>query len=225
MRGGLRRSAVRRLGSRPRCAAIAAVTAAGVAGLIAPLVDPPARMAPETTVEAQADPAVHRHENTAGHSEPTSGILADQLAVARRVALRWPTAGDASADGWRLAAPYSSHIGAHYLRFPEVDGTFDIARPEMLLYAGDSTDSPIVGLAYYVKFRKPIGFVGSADHWHQHLDVCIGPSGPVQGADAVGVCATNQADPGRWAWMLHAWVIPGWENPAGVFSAENLRLK
>ena len=104
-------------------------------------------------------------------------------------------------------------------------GSFDIAHPEMLLYAGDSPNSPVVGLAYYVKYCEPAGFAGSAGHWHQHLGVCIGPSGPVQGAGAVGVCATNQLDPGRWAWMLHAWVVPGWENTAGVFSAENPRLK
>ena len=225
MRGELRPPVIRRLGTRLHYAAIAAVTVAGVAGLVAPLVDRPGRIVPESTVEAQADPAVHRHEDTASDSLPTPRSLADQLAVARRVALRWPTVGAALADGWTLAAPYSSHIGAHYLRFSDVDGTFDIARPEMLLYAGDSPHSAIVGLAYYVKYREPTGFAGSADHWHQHLDVCIGPSGPVWGADAVGVCATNQSDPGRWAWMLHAWVVPGWESPAGVFSAENPRLK
>jgi hypothetical protein len=223
MRGGP--WVIRRLGPQFHYAAIAAVTVAGVAGLIAPLVDPPGRTVPDATVEARADLAVHRHEDSVGRSSPTPRSLADQLAVGRRVALRWPTVGAALADGWTLAAPYSSHIGAHYLRFSDVDGTFDIARPEMLLYAGDSPRSPVVGLAYYVKYREPTGFAGSADHWHQHLDVCIGPSGPVQGADAVGVCSTNQRDPGRWAWMLHAWVVPGWESPAGVFSGENPRLK
>jgi hypothetical protein len=215
---------IRRLGPRFHYAAIAAVTAAGVAGLIAPFVDPAGRIVPDATVEARADLAV-RHEDTVGHSEPTPSSLVDQLALARRVALRWPTVGAALADGWTLAAPYSSHIGVHYMRYSDVDGTFDIVRPEMLLYAGDSPRSPVVGLAYYVKYREPVGFAGAADHWHQHLDVCIGQSGPVRGADAVGVCATNQTAPGRWAWMLHAWVVPGWGSPAGVFSAENRRLR
>ena len=213
MCGGLRPSAIRRLGPRLHYAAIAAVTVAGVAGLMAPLVDPAAPVVPDATVEARATPAVHRHESTAEGSAPATRILADQLAVARSVALRWPTVGAALADGWKRAAPYSSHIGAHYLRFSDVDGTFDVARPEMLLYGGDSPHSPVVGLAYYVKYREPTGFAGSADHWHQHVDVCIGPSGPVQGADAVGVCATNQLDVGRWAWMLQAWVVPGWKAP------------
>jgi hypothetical protein len=216
---------IRRLGPRLHYAAIAAVALAGVAGLIAPLVDSPSRVVPDTTVQAPAEHVVHQHEDTAGDSVPIPRTLAAQLAIARRVALRWPTVRAALAGGWTLAARYSPHVGAHYLRFSYVDGIFDIAHPEMLLYAGDSPDSPVVGLAYYVKYREPAGFAGSADHWHQHLDVCIGPSGPVQGADAVGVCATNQVDPGRWAWMLHAWVVPGWENPAGVFNAENPRLK
>jgi len=216
---------IRRLGPRLHYAAIAAVAVAGVAGLIAPLVDSPSQVVPDATVQAPAEHVVHHHEDTAAAAVPISRTLAQQLAIARRVALRWPTVRAAVADGWTLAAPYSPGIGAHYLRFSDVDGTFDIAHPEMLLYAGDSPDSPVVGLAYYVKYREPVGFAGSSDRWHQHLDVCIGPSGPVQGADAVGVCATSQVEPGRWAWMLHAWVVPGWENPAGVFNAENPRLK
>jgi hypothetical protein len=204
--------------------AAAAVTVMGVAGLTVPLFDRAVRTVPSAIAEPPATVA-HQHESTAVAAAAARPVLADQLAVARSVALRWPTVGAALADGWTLAAPYVPGTGAHYLRFSDVDGTFDVAHPEMLLYAGDSPNSPVVGLAYYVKHQKPAGFVGSADHWHQHLDVCIGPSGPVQGADAIGVCATGRAAPGRWAWMLHAWVAPGWQSPDGVFSTENRRLR
>ena len=206
-------------------AAAAVVTAVGLAGLTAPLLGRPAGIIPAPTAKAPKTAAVHQHESTAAAPATSPPRLADQLAVARSVALRWPTVAAGLADGWTLAAPFVPGTGAHYLRFSNVDGTFDVARPEMLLYAGDSPRSPVVGLAYYVKHRKPAGFAGSADHWHQHLDVCIGPSGPLQGADAVGVCATRQSAPGRWAWMLHAWVVPGWESPDGVFSTENPRLR
>lgn len=205
--------------------AAAIVTVAGLAGLAAPLLHQPARIAPAAASEAPATAGGHHHESPRTAPATTPPRLSDQLAIARSTALRWPTVGAALADGWTLAAPYVPGIGAHYLRFSDVDGSFDIARPEMLLYAGDSPRSPVVGLAYYVKYHEPAGFAGSADHWHQHLDVCIGPSGPVSGADAIGVCSTGKTAPGRWAWMLHAWVVPGWESPDGVFSTDNPRLR
>jgi len=162
--------------------------------------------------------------SASGPSAPPG--LAAQLAAARTVAARWPTAADAVADGWTLAEPYRSAVGAHYLRFAEVDGTFDVARPEMLLYGGDAPQSPIVGLSYYVLYSEPDGFAGPTDRWHQHLDVCIGPGGPLVGGDGVGVCATSlEAPVGTWAWMLHAWVVSGWASPNGVFSAENSLLR
>ncbi|MDQ3717328.1 MAG: hypothetical protein M3381_15160 [Actinomycetota bacterium] len=111
------------------------------------------------------------------------------------------------------------------MRYDEIDDVFDPGRPEMLLYGGDAPDSPIVGLAYYVVHHEPEGFVGSADMWHQHPDVCVGPDGPLWGADGVGICATSTDQPvGTWAWMLHAWVIPEYESPQGVFSSVNLAL-
>ncbi len=211
--------------------AIGLVTAAGLAGLLVPVVV--AQAGDSTTIAARPTPAApvteipgrdHQHATAdptpAGSAAPTT--LAGQLALARRVAARWPTAADAVADGWRLAAPYSSHVGAHYLNFDDVDGDFDVAHPEMLLYGGDAPNSPIVGLTYYVLHREPAGFAGSRDRWHQHLDVCIGPGGPLVGADAVGICATSNKWPvGKWAWMLHAWVVPDRASPRGVFSAEN----
>jgi hypothetical protein len=27
------------------------------------------------------------------------------------------------------------------------------------------------------------------------------------------------------AWMVHAWVVPGWESPRGVFSHENTNVR
>lgn len=63
----------------------------------------------------------------------------------------------------------------------------------------------------------PAGFTGDADVWHQHKDVCIGPEGPLFAGDGPGRCES----PADRSWMLHARVVPGWENPAGVFAMEN----
>lgn len=154
------------------------------------------------------NPTVAAHHHHEG-GDPSLTLTA-QLATARQVAAQWPIAADALADGWILATGYSTHVGAHYMRFAEIDGQFDVSRPEMLLYGGDAPDSPIVGLAYYVLYTLPDGFLGPTDVWHQHLDVCIGPDGPLVGADGVGVCATamHMKMPGERAWMLHAWVVP-----------------
>lgn len=177
--------------------------------------------------EGEAGHGDHHHAGAAPTSsgEPAPPLLATQLATATTVAAQWQTAAAALADGWTLAEDYASQVGAHYMRYDEIDDVFDAARPEMLLYGGDAPDSPIVGLAYYVINREPEGFVGSADLWHQHPNVCIGPDGPLWGADGVGICARDAESPvGNWAWMLHAWVIPEWQSPQGVFSSVNLAL-
>lgn len=68
------------------------------------------------------------------------------------------------------------------------------------------------------------GFVGPTDMWHQHINACLGPHGPLVGADGVGVCTRDMQDPGRWAWMLHVWAVPEWASPEGVFSMVNMAL-
>jgi hypothetical protein len=232
------RSTNLRLGLVMGRAIMALVTAAGVAGLVEPLLTPhrsgsnpdAAGIRSVPLVPAAGFLGIGDHHDHADADSAESDLhpgpaLAAQLAEARRVVARWPTAADALAAGWTLAAPYESHIGAHYMHFADIDSIFDINHPEMLLYGGNKPTSRIVGLAYYVLYHQPSGFAGPTDHWHQHLDVCIGPSGPLVGADGVGICATTDTRPvGAWAWMLHVWVAPGWASPQGVFSTENQAL-
>jgi hypothetical protein len=126
--------------------------------------------------------------------------------------------------------PYLPLIGAHYMRFLAVDGTFDIAQPEMLLYDGTKPDAGIVGLSYYVTGdNEPAGFSGPNDHWHRHLGLCIDRDR----AFVVGDEQTTAEEcerrggikvDGRDGWMVHAWVVPGWESTLGVFSGENPQL-
>jgi hypothetical protein len=164
---------------------------------------------------------------------PTRAALAEQLVEARAVAMAHPTVADALRDGYVMVTPYVPLIGAHYMKFPLVDATFDVRAPEMLLYDGTDPGSRIVGLSYYVVSpTEPEGFAGPNDHWHRHIGLClkIVDGHPVViGAErttpeACRAMGGFKAD-GSNGWMVHAWVVPGWESPVGVFSAEHPDLR
>ena len=80
--------------------------------------------------------------------------------------------------------------------------------------------------------QRPSGFVGPNDHWHRHSDVCVQFN---SGKIAVPFAADQDITPQECAdvhghfmkktvWMVHAWVVPGWESPQGVFSHDNLHV-
>ena len=78
----------------------------------------------------------------------------------------------------------------------------------------------------------PAGFVGPNDHWHRHSNVCVqfnnGKIGVPFAADqniTPQECADVHGDfMQKTVWMVHAWVVPGWESPQGVFSHDNLHV-
>jgi hypothetical protein len=201
-------------------------TAVGVAGLVA------VALLPLGTGQAQtpATPAAlfahlgHVHPGSAAAPTPTTpdvgAPLEQQLAEARAAAAQYPALADALADGWTLADDYSSEVGSHYMRYDRIDSVFDPAQPEMLLFSGDEPDSHVVGVTYYVVHRPPTGFTGDQDVWHQHQNVCIAADGPRFAGDGATGCKARW----DWSWMLHAWVVPGYENPDGVFAMENPRV-
>lgn len=163
----------------------------------------------------------------------TRAVLAQQLVEARAVAMAHPTVADALRDGYVMVTPYVPLIGAHYMKFPLVDGIFDVRAPEMLLYDGTDPGSRIVGLSYYVvSATEPEGFAGPNDHWHRHIGLClkIVDGHPVViGAErttpeACRAMGGFKAE-GRNGWMVHVWAVPGWESPVGVFSAEHPDLR
>lgn len=161
--------------------------------------------------------------------EPTRVVLAGQLVTARAAAARYPTAADAQAAGYRRVTGYLPCIGAHYMNFSLTDATFDPAQPEMLLYGGNGPTAKMIGLSYYVTGTRvaPDGFAGPNDPWHQHIGLCV-RGGVVVGGSALTPeeCAQRggtKAD-GSDSWMVHAWVVPGWESAWGTFSAEHPEL-
>jgi hypothetical protein len=162
--------------------------------------------------------------------QPTRNALGMELTVARQAALQYPTVADAEAAGYRMVTPYVPLIGAHYLNFGIVDSTFDAAKPEMLLYDGTKADDRIVGLSYFVAApggKPPAGFVGPNDHWHQHIGLCV-KNGVVVGGETTTPAQCKSRGGNKIGlndiWMVHAWVVPGWDSPQGVFSPEHLGL-
>jgi hypothetical protein len=154
-------------------------------------------------------------------------LLTTQLGTAKTAAATYPTVKDALAAGYMQSTPYVPCIGAHYTN-EMFAASFDPSHPSELLYAGTAPTSKIVGLSYLVWHPggPPPGFAGSNDHWHQHNangGLCL-KGGFVVGSEAT----TNQqcaALGGHKSllidiWMLHAWVVPGFDCSWGVFSGE-----
>ena len=84
----------------------------------------------------------------------------------------------------------------------------------------------VAGLFYMTGVKNPEGFAGPNDVWHQHHDICIKPTatgidsplGADHGAtkkecDAVGGQLMKQTQ-----YLLHVWVVPGYESPEGVYA-------
>jgi hypothetical protein len=151
--------------------------------------------------------------------------LAQELALARATALKYPTVADVEAAGWRQVTPYVPGIAAHFMNFSLVDDKFEIDKPEMILYDGTDPDSHVVGLSYYIRHDGPSeptqGFTGNNDHYHRHDALCVNETGVIGDSTTTEEeCAARggrKAD-GKAGWMSHAWVVPGCESPWGIFS-------
>jgi hypothetical protein len=178
-------------------------------------------------------------QDVAAESQPNQPLdaasrdaLKAQLSEARNFALRYPTVADATAAGYRLAGGFAPGSGAHYITYGGMtgQGSFDPTKPLSLIYDGISPTSQVTGLMYYgMGESPPEGFAGPNDHWHRHSSVCIknGPGGlevPFP-ADADVTRAQCAAVQGSFleltGYMVHAWVVPSWESPLGVFSHDN----
>jgi hypothetical protein len=161
-------------------------------------------------------------------SEADRVSLAEEQKRARAVADKFPTVADAEKGGYRLSTVYIPCIGAHYTNVGLV-GKFDPSTPSELLYDGTKPDSKIVGLSYLIfdPNGPPDGFAGPNDQWHQHSfngGLCMDKNGVVIGGEKESA-ADCEAKGGKKAalkdlWMVHDWIVPGWECTWGVFAAE-----
>jgi hypothetical protein len=171
----------------------------------------------------------HGHRGTALQiplTEPERVLLAGQQAQAREVIAQFPTVADALAGGYRQSTTYLPCIGAHYTNTRYI-GAFDPLHPSELLFDGTTPDAKIVGLSYlvYNKGGAPEGFAGPNDSWHTHSangGLCIkgivigGESMSKEECEALGGHKSGLKD----VYMVHDWVVPGWECSWGTFAGE-----
>jgi hypothetical protein len=157
----------------------------------------------------------------------TRQTLSGQIAQANTVPLAYPTVAAAEAGGYRRITPYVPCIAAHYLNSNNLDGTFDPAHPEILLFDGTDPDSQIVGLSY-LQFtgpdNEPEGFAGGNDPWHVHRQLCLGGGGVLGDENATEEECTSRGGrvvPLEGLWMSHMWNVPGWDSRWGLFSSEH----
>lgn len=96
---------------------------------------------------------------------------------------------------------YVPNMGHHYLNPALVDGTFELEKPEIILYVPDENGvMQMVAVEYAIvptdpdnPGNPPQGFTGDQDHWHFN--------------EMVG------------QWQLHVWTIL--PNPDGIFATFN----
>lgn len=180
----------------------------------------------------KAQDVAHESEPDQPLDPATRDQLAQQLVAARAAAMKYPTVADATAAGYFLVGGgFGPGAGAHYIGGGFGGGGFDPAKPPTLIYDGISPTSQVVGLMYLgmAPDGAPEGFAGPNDHWHRHSGVCMRGAEVIFPVDADVTEAQCQAEGGNYmattTWMVHAWVAPGWESPAGVFSHENPNLR
>lgn len=153
--------------------------------------------------------------------------LDSELARARRAARRYPTVGDALADGFVVSRSGAGRGNVHLVRWDRMDDRFDIEGPELLLALTEDPGAPVVALVYYsvTGAPPPPGFAGENDHWHRHQGICrvgdhpVGESPDMDRSDCDRLGGAFGTVDG---WMLHAWVVDGWENPKGVFVSSGI---
>ena len=182
----------------------------------------------------KAQDVAHETEPDKPLDPATRSELARQLIAARETALKYPTVADAEKAGYHLVGGgFGPGAGAHYIGFGGgAFGSFDAAKPPTLIYSGINPTSEIVGLMYLgggANSGAPEGFAGPNDHWHRHSGVCLRGTETIFPVDASVTEAQCTAAGGSFmnitTWMVHAWVVPGWDSPAGVFSHENPNLR
>ena len=129
-----------------------------------------------------------------------------QLKEVRKVANRFHSFKQAEKAGYAELipgvnpSPYVPHMGYHYTNLGLLDETFELKKPEILLYVPNAQGKlKLVGVEYAVpgtpESTPPEGFDGDEDQWAYNPHVAGG------------------------AWTLHAWVVL--ENPDGVFAPLN----
>ena len=147
-------------------------------------------------VQSKSAQSTNAEENVINNYTGLSAQTQWELQQARAATARYRKISNAIADGYSDIMVDVEGMGHHYMNTGLVDATFDIRKPEILVYnRNEDGDQVLVAVEYAVPltFPKPEGFTGSADVWN--------------------------GDAGFPFWLQHAWV---WAyNPDGVFNWTN----
>lgn len=194
----------------------------------------------------------HQHADeaaAAGHDHGESTVTYEQLPEATRAevdqviarwANRYPTAADATRDGWFKATPSLYGIGAHYIRGDAISGgnafdgaaTFDLLNPNILLFHGEGPDARLAGVSY-VLADEPEGFTGDHDTWHSHSSVCMQGQGmitlteedsPVWFSEPECTAAGGRVLALDNDQMMHLWIGPDYIDEAPIFAHDHPAL-
>ncbi len=172
------------------------------------------------------------------------GDLVDELRSLRSALEPFGDVNRACAAGYLPDRTQTPNMGSHFTNLGLVlDGVFDPAEPEILIYArtdGRAPEGPLgecvegtwrgddvelVGTAFIQLTSihgedHPVGFTGPIDNWHVHYNLCRG-----SGVDDIVPRDECLRLGGEWmgtiGWMIHAWVLPRFDNQFGVFSMWN----
>jgi len=124
-----------------------------------------------------------------------------EIAQAKSATARYLDFQVSESEGLIDVSGYVPNMGHHYLNPALVDGTFELEKPEIILYVPDDQgDMQMVAIEYAIvpadpenPGDPPAGFTGDQDAWHFN--------------EMVG------------QWQLHVWTIL--DNPDGVFAPTN----
>ena len=152
-------------------------------------------------------PASPTIAHEAGEAPTSSGATSNpativQLESVRNATARFLDLQTAIDAGYVDISVFYPNMGHHYLKPELLDDTFELEKPEILVYADDpcSGGRRLVAVEYAVPVDlvrdAPYGFAGTDDTWTVNARFQL--------------------------WTLHAWLFE--YNPAGVFAAYNVRV-
>ena len=171
--------------------------------------------------------------------------LKDQLRQVLAAVRKYPTLGAAQKAGYGIRTPYFGGSGAHVvLKGVEENPDYeaDPGVPPSLLYDGMGVNAAVVGAMFGYETDRDMNtriFDTPNGSWHQHQGLCyvknqaLGWIYPNATRIVLGSEATTEAnckkrggykDPASALYMMHVWVVPGCENPYGLFAHDNPRL-
>jgi len=174
--------------------------------------------------ESPADHGGHDGHTASGPASTVASSPADQRAfeaewsAAVAAVPTIDTPAEATEAGYTRAAVQGSGVGVHWVNWELIDAPFDPTRPSMLLFDERDGRERLVGFSYWLRSEAPEGFAGPNDVWHQHTNLCIVNGWIDRERAATPADCAGHFLAGSDLWMLHAWVVPGYDNPWGPFA-------